>query len=81
MFRSGPESKFIQGIIEKISSTKLKRTLLFVAKYPVGVKPCAKAVELLLNQSNDVQMVGIHGLGGIGKTTIAKAVYNRNVDR
>uniref|UniRef100_A0A2N9I9N4 TIR domain-containing protein n=1 Tax=Fagus sylvatica TaxID=28930 RepID=A0A2N9I9N4_FAGSY len=77
----GLESKFIQGIIEKISSTKLKRTRLFVAKYPIGVKPCAKAIELLLNESNDVQMVGIHGLGGIGKTTIAKAVYNRNVDR
>jgi hypothetical protein len=81
VFCSGLESKFIQGIIEKISSTKLKRTRLFVAKYPVGVKPCAKAIELLLNESNDVQMVGIHGLGGIGKTTIAKAVYNRNVDR
>jgi hypothetical protein len=80
VFRSGLESKFIQGIIEKISSTKLKRTPLFVAKYPVGVEPCAKAVELLLNQSNDVQMVGIYGLGGIGKTTIAKAVYNRIVN-
>jgi putative protein kinase ArgK-like GTPase of G3E family len=78
VFCSGLESKFIQGIIEKISSTKLKRTRLFVAKYPVGVNSRAKAVELLLNESNDVQMVGIHGLGGIGKTTIAKAVYNRN---
>jgi hypothetical protein len=81
VFRSGLESKFIQGIIENISSTKLKRTPLVVADYPVRVKPCAKAVELLLNESNDVQMVGIHGLGGIGKTTNAKAVYNRNVDR
>ena len=80
MFRSGLESKFIQEIIEKISNTKLKRMRLFVAKYPIGVKPCAKVVELLLNESNDVQMVGIHGLGGIGKTTIAKDVYNRNVD-
>ena len=25
-------------------------------------------------------MVGIHGLVGIGKTTIAKAIYNRIVD-
>ncbi|XP_065619497.1 disease resistance-like protein DSC1 [Quercus suber] len=28
-------------------------------------------------KSNDVRMVGIHGLGGVGKTTIAKAIYNR----
>ena len=25
---------------------------------------------------NDLRMIGIHGLGGIGKTTITKIVYN-----
>ena len=31
-------------------------------------------------ESNDVRMVGIYGLGGIGKTTIARAVYNEISD-
>ena len=52
-------------------------TPLFVAKYLVGVNSCATDIELLLNiEPNRVLMVGIHGLVGIGKTTIAKAVYN-----
>ena len=32
---------------------------------------------LLDIESNDVRMVGIYGLGRIGKTTIIKAIYNR----
>ena len=40
-----------------------------------------QVVELLLDiESTDVRMIGIQGLGGIGKTTIAKAVYNRIVN-
>ena len=73
MISSCLESKFIQQIIENISDTKSNRTWLFVAKYPVGVDSHAKAIESILDiKSNDIRMVGIHGLVGIGKTTIAK---------
>ena len=72
------ETQFIQRIIREISVTKLNHTQLFVAKHPVGIDSRVDDIELLLcMNSNDVRMVGIHGLGGVGKTTIAKAVYNR----
>ena len=81
MIGSCLESKFIQGVIKWISSTTLNRTRLFVSKYPIGVDSRATKIEKLLNiESNDIRMVAIHGLGGIGKTTITKAVYNKIVD-
>ncbi|XP_021834512.1 TMV resistance protein N-like isoform X2 [Prunus avium] len=47
------------------------------AKYPVGIEPRVREIDKLLGVGgNDVRMVGIWGTGGIGKTTIAKAVYN-----
>ena len=72
------ESHFIQNIVEEISNARLNWTPLDVAKYPVGINSRAKVVESLLDIGlDDFCVVGIHGLPGVGKTTIAKAVYNK----
>lgn len=55
------------------------RTNLLVADHQVGVQDRLQFLIKLLNkqQSDDVLLLGIWGMGGIGKTTIAKALYNR----
>ena len=49
----------------------------FVVQYPVGINSRVEAIKSLLDiELNEVRMVGIHGLAGVGKTTLAKAIYN-----
>jgi hypothetical protein len=48
-----------------------------VALHPVGIEPRVKDITSLLRVgANDVRMLGIWGIGGVGKTTISKAIYN-----
>ena len=50
---------------------------VFVIKYPVGIDSRVKEIDWYLNiESNDVRVIGIYGLPGVGKTTIAKALFN-----
>ena len=76
---SGSESKFIQGIVEEISNSKLNRKPLSIARYPAGINNRVKTI-LSDIESNDAHMIGIYGPGGIGKTTITKAIFNRICD-
>nr|AGV28084.1 NBS-LRR protein [Malus domestica] len=74
------EAKFIKKIVDENIWEWLPRTNeLHVAKHPIGIKSRIQGIisDLSSGGSNDVLMVGIWGMGGLGKTTVAKAIYNQ----
>ncbi|XP_042962853.1 TMV resistance protein N-like isoform X2 [Carya illinoinensis] len=71
------EYEFIQKIVQEVSTTLPNRFDLHVDEYQVGIQSHVEVInELLCIEENDIRMIGIFGSGGIGKTTIAKAMYN-----
>lgn len=75
---NGHESNFIQKIV-KVIADKLNHTALDLTCHPVGIHSRAESINLWVqDESASVNIYVIYGMGGIGKTTIAKYIYNLN---
>ncbi|XP_054781837.1 disease resistance protein RUN1-like [Prosopis cineraria] len=71
------ESEDVNKIVKNVCEILDKKDP-FVVDHPVGVDDKVQEVITMLqnHQSEEVIVVGIWGMGGIGKLTITKAIYN-----
>ncbi|CAI9281504.1 unnamed protein product [Lactuca saligna] len=73
----GHEAKFIQKIVEEIS-LELRSINYIIDEKLVGMKTRIQDVVSYLGTGcNDVRIIGIKGIGGGGKTTLARAVFDQ----
>ncbi|CAK8566895.1 unnamed protein product [Lathyrus sativus] len=74
----GMESNFVKDIVEDVLKKLYGRYPFEVNRELVGIDTKYEKMESLLKiGSNDVRILVLWGMGGIGKTTLAKHVYGR----
>ncbi|KAK7268620.1 hypothetical protein RIF29_21322 [Crotalaria pallida] len=76
------EHEFIREIVQEVCKI-IDRITLHVANHPVGLESRVQKVMSLLDVGSNqgVGMIGIYGTEGIGKTTLAREVYNSIADQ
>ncbi|KAG5234673.1 TMV resistance protein [Salix suchowensis] len=74
----GYEAQFVQSIVEKVSKN-LDRKVFHVPLHFVGRHSLIQYINSWLqDRSHGAAIALLYGIGGVGKTAIAKSVYNQN---
>ncbi|CAJ1971313.1 unnamed protein product [Sphenostylis stenocarpa] len=77
----GSEIDLIENIVKKVYEN-ITLEPLDIGRKTVGLGPRIEELKSLIDMNlddNSVRMLGVHGFGGVGKTELAKALYDEIV--